>query len=187
MAQYKTPPDPRQPQDKKSQRLRQDSSEPVPWKWLGMGVIVTIAGILTAVWLATSILSRPPLSADSESPTIIVLTAPPITSPTDTPVLATPSPIPTFTPVPTPNTAVAPPEITVGFYAQVANTDGVGVAVRGGPSTSNVRLFVAPEEALVLVLDGPESADEFLWWQVRLEDGTEGWVAGDFLIPAAGP
>jgi hypothetical protein len=83
--------------------------------------------------------------------------------------------------------AVAPVEITVGYYARVINTEGIGVTVRGGPSTDNVRVLVAPEETLLLVIAGPTENGDFVWWQVRLEDGTEGWVAGQFLEPAAAP
>ena len=103
--------------------------------------------------------------------------------------LPTPSPIPTFTPIPTPDTAVAPPEITVGFYALVANTDGFGINLRGGPSTSNAQIQVVDEGTLVLVIGGPEAdeANNRLWWQLQLEDGTEGWSVGEFLVPAAGP
>jgi hypothetical protein len=95
--------------------------------------------------------------------------------------------VPTFTPIPTPDNAIAPDVIAVGFYAVVANTDGTGVRVRGGPSVSNISLLVVPEETFVLVTDGPTENDGFLWWQVQLEDGTEGWAAGDFLLPAAAP
>jgi hypothetical protein len=43
------------------------------------------------------------------------------------------------------------------------------------------------EGAFILVLGGPEEGSGFIWWQGQLEDGTEGWIAGDFLIPAAQP
>ena len=32
------------------------------------------------------------------------------------------------------------------------------------------------------VLDGPESADGYYWWQVSGADGT-GWCAADYLEP----
>lgn len=80
-----------------------------------------------------------------------------------------------------------PDEITVGFYAEVANTDGIGVSLRGGPSTDNSRLLTVPEGTIVLVVDGPHEANSFTWWQVRLDDGTEGWVVSDYVIPAAEP
>lgn len=173
---------------RRPRRQRRDGREPVPWLWLGAGVVVTLVGVALATWMVTRMLARPPLEvAGGVEPTIIVLTAPPTEIPSPTPVRPTPSPVPTFTPIPTPDTAVAPPELTIGFYAVVANTDGVGVTVRGGPSTSNVALLIADEGAYGLVLDGPAEGSGFTWWQIQLEDGTEGWVAGDFLEPAAQP
>jgi hypothetical protein len=203
MARYQIPPDPRDSKgsnsrgnangndspEKRPRRLRQDGQEPIPWRWLGLGLLVTVISIGLSLALVNSLLARPPLETASIEPTLIILTAPPSPIPSPTSPLPTPSPIPTFTPIPTPDTAVAPPEVTLGFYAQVANTDGFGVTLRGGPSTSNAQITVVDEETLVLVIGGPE-ADEVnnrLWWQIQLPDGTEGWAAGDFLNPAAGP
>ncbi|MCB8941887.1 MAG: SH3 domain-containing protein [Ardenticatenaceae bacterium] len=193
MARYQIPPDPRDPKndppEKRPRRLRQDSQEPIPWRWLGLGLVVTVISIALSLMLVNSLLTRPPLEAAPIEPTLIILTAPPSPVPSPTSPLPTPSPIPTFTPIPTPDTAVAPPEITVGFYALVANTDGFGINLRGGPSTSNAQITVVNEGTLVLVIGGPEldEANDRLWWQLQLEDGTEGWSVGEFLLPAAGP
>jgi hypothetical protein len=187
MARYQIPPDPRDPNQKRPRRLRHDTQEPVPWRWLGMGVVVTLVSIVVALALARAFLSRPPLAVAPVEPTIVVLTAPPSAVPSIAPDLPTPTPVPTFTPIPTPDTATAPDEITPGYYALVANTDGVGLTVRGGPSTNNAPITIADEGQYVLVLDGPEQANDLLWWQIRLEDGTEGWAAGLFLEPAAAP
>ncbi|MCC6607404.1 MAG: SH3 domain-containing protein [Anaerolineae bacterium] len=198
MARYQIPPDPRNDQGKKDpekrpRRLRRDSlngvQEPIPWRWLGLGLLVTVISIALALALVNSLLARPPLETAPIEPTLIILTAPPSPIPSPTSPLPTPSPIPTFTPIPTPDTAVAPPELTVGFYAQVANTDSFGINLRGGPSTSNALIQLVDEGALVLVIGGPEAdeANNRLWWQVQLDDGTEGWAAGEFLVPAAGP
>ncbi len=194
MARYQIPPDPRDSKrkdspEKRPRRLRQDSQEPIPWRWLGLGVLVTVVSIAIALALVNSLLDRAPLEAAPVEPTLIILTAPPSPIPSPTSPLPTPSPIPTFTPIPTPDTAVAPPEVTVGYYAQVANTDGFGINLRGGPSTSNAQITVVDEGTLVLVIGGPEvdEANDRLWWQLQLDDGSEGWAVGDFLIPAAGP
>ena len=66
-------------------------------------------------------------------------------------------------------------------------TGGVGVTVRNGPSTANIPVTVAGENSVVQVIEGPTPGGEYQWWRVRLPDGTEGWVAGDFLAPAAAP
>ena len=193
MARYQIPPDPRDPKndppEKRPRRLRQDSQEPIPWRWLGLGLVVTVISIALSLMLVNSLLTRPPLEAAPIEPTLIILTAPPSPVPSPTSPLPTPSPIPTFTPIPTPDTAVAPPEITVGFYALVANTDGFGINLRGGPSTSNAQITVVNEGTLVLVIGGPEldEANDRLWWQLQLDDGTEGWAVGEFLVPATGP
>lgn len=152
-----------------------------------MGLIVTIVAILVSIFIANAFLEREPLVTSLPTPTIIRLTAPASAVPTETPPQASPTAIPTITPKPTPNLAVPPEEITVGYYAEVANTDGIGVSLRGGPSTNNSRLFTVPEGTILLVIDGPREADTFIWWQVQLDDGSEGWVAGDFIIPAAAP
>jgi hypothetical protein len=156
--------------------------------WLGLGLIITIIGLGIAIALVSAFLARPPLEqAALPGPTVIRLTAPPRPTIFATEVVPTITPAPTFTPMPTPDVAIAPEEIMPGFYAAVANTGGIGVTVRGGPSTSNLPITVAGEGAVLLVLDGPTAGGNFQWWQVRLSDGTEGWVAGDFLEPAAAP
>ncbi|NCF66711.1 MAG: SH3 domain-containing protein [Chloroflexi bacterium] len=173
--------------------MKEDASErgdrePVPWKWLGMGLVLAVLGCIAVLFLLRAFLALPSEQTAGPRPaTIVVLTAPP--SPTTDPTGSAlpPTSIPTFTPIPTPDAAIAPPQVTIGFYAAVANTDGLGVTVRGGPSTRNVALLVAEEGALVMVLGGPEAGDGFEWWQIQLADGTEGWAAANFLEPAAAP
>lgn len=109
-------------------------------------------------------------------------------TPTIPPVVTlepTATPIPTNTPTPAAPTALEP-----GVYGKVINTEGAGLSVRAGPGTNNARIGIAPESSLVLILDGPradENLQEFIWWFVRVEDGTEGWVAQDFLEPSLPP
>ncbi len=93
------------------------------------------------------------------------------------------------TPAPPPEIAG---EIKVDGYAKVVGTDGVGLSMRAGPGRNNARLGVAEEsdDVLLLVLDGPrddENQEDYIWWFIRVPDGTEGWVVKDFLVPAEGP
>jgi hypothetical protein len=189
MAQYQIPPDPRKENDltpPRPRQMRADSQEPAPWLWLLLGLVVSCVGLLMAVWVAMSFLLPPPLAVEGEA-VIVRLTAPATAVPSPTPINPTPTPIPSPTAEPTVAPGVVPPTITVDYYATVINTAGVGVSVRGGPSTANVRVTVVPEGSLLLVVGGPVEGDNLVWWQIRLEDGTEGWVAGDFLEPAAAP
>ncbi len=189
MARYEKPPDPRESElnPRRSRRLRGDSKMSVPWLWLGLGLVVTVAGILLALALVSALLAREPLATSLPTPTIIRLTAPPTTMPTATVDRPTPTSIPTLTPAPTRDLSNPPDEITAGYYAAVSGTGTAGLTVRGGPSTNNVRLLRAAEGTLMLVIGGPEEGGDFSWWQVRLLDGTEGWVAGEYLAPAAAP
>lgn len=162
--------------------------EPIPWLWFGLGAVLSLALLIAGVaWLLSYLGEPPDPTVGALDPTIIVLTAPP--QPTGTPIILQPTPtiLPTSTPQPTIDVSVAPPEVSAGYYATVVETGGVGLTLRNGPSTRTVRVMVVPEGSLVYVLDGPTDADSFLWWQIRLTDGTEGWAAGDFLAPSAGP
>jgi hypothetical protein len=171
----------------RKRRRQQDDREPVPWLWLGLGVVVTIIGLLLAFLMISLLLAREPLTTSLPTPTIIRLTAPPSAIPSATQPVSTATPIPTFTPPPTPDRSIAPPEVTIGYYAVVVNTDGVGVVLRGGPSTDNIRIQLINEGALLLVIDGPAEGSDLSWWQVMFDDEVEGWVAADFLSPSSSP
>jgi hypothetical protein len=168
-------------------RRQKDNRKPVPWLWLGMGVVVTIVGVFLAIILVSLLLSREPLTTTLPTPTIIRLTAPATEVPAEGQPYASATPIPTFTPPPTPDIAIAPAEVTIGYYATVANTEGLGVILRGGPSTDNIRIELIDDGVTFLVIDGPVEGSDLFWWHVQLDDGTDGWVASDFLAPAARP
>ncbi len=191
MARYQVPPDPRDPDskltNKRPRRQRRDGSEPIPWLWLGLGILVTIVGMGVAYGIVTNFLFRAPLAVEPLEPTVIVLTAPPSPTPTITPDLPTPTAVATSTPVATRDFAVAPDEVQAGYYARVANTGGVGVTVRGGPSVNNAPITVASDGTIIFVLGGPEEGNDLLWWNIRLDDDTEGWAAADYLEPSAAP
>lgn len=164
------------------------AKQPIPWLWLGLGLAVTVAGCVIGWSILASWLLEPPAQAGGPvEPVVIVLTAPPSPTPLPTGSAVPPTPIPTFTPIPTPDTAVAPQELTPGYYATVANTDGLGLTLRGGPSTRNIVVTVVEEGTTVFILDGPQEAEDFLWWQLRLDNGLEGWAVANYLEPAAEP
>lgn len=159
-----------------------------PWGWMGMGIAVAIAGLIISGWFLGNFLTEPPDEvAAGDIPTIIRLTAPPVPTATESLNPPTPTIAPTATTAATPDLSVAPAEITIGYYAQVVNTGGVGVTVRNGPSTSNQPVTVAAEGVALLIMEGPTAGGTYQWWRVRLADGTEGWAVEDFLIPSAAP
>jgi hypothetical protein len=128
--------------------------------------VVTIT-VLGGLWLFT----KAPASPDGARPTAIIWTA---------------TPTPTATPVPTPTLAPVPPDtVGVGVRVMVTGTGDVGLSIRAEPNTTAERLDVALEGETLLVVSGPQEADNYTWWFVRDEatPEREGWVAADYLIP----
>jgi hypothetical protein len=189
MARYETPSDPRHSdlRPRRERHQRSDRRDYVPLIGLFFGAIVTIGALYLAWSLATTLLHTDSLAIAPLEPELIVLTPPPGLAATATIALATPTPLATLTPEPTPDPAFAPDTVRVGYYARVANTNQTGLSVRGGPSTDNVKLVTAPEGSVVLIIGGPSEGSGFTWWQARMADGTEGWMAAQFLEPSDAP
>jgi hypothetical protein len=107
------------------------------------------------------------------------LTATATSLPTNTPTAVpsdTPTPLPTETPtvVPT-NTAVPTPTPRTA----VINSP-YGLNLRAEPGIdSDILTFLAPD-AVVVLLDGRETADNLTWQQIEA-DGQIGWVSDQFL------
>lgn len=187
MAQYQTPPDPRETPltRRRPRRQRSDRRDWVPLVGLLFGLIFTFVAIYIAWELVTLFLEKPPLDVEPLEPTVVVLTAPPSPTATEDSAEEEPTPLPTFAPEATIDPAIPPETVIVNGYAQVINTEGVGLSLRGGPSTDNVKLLTVPEGTTALVIEGPAEGSGFTWWKVRLEDGTEGWMAAQFMAPIA--
>lgn len=88
--------------------------------------------------------------------------------------------LPTSPPAsPTAEATVAPTATTAPVTAVVSS--GVGVWLRGAPSTSGEQLEWLLDGTVVTLMAQQETADDLLWQQVRTDAGVEGWVARDFL------
>ncbi|NDJ85822.1 MAG: SH3 domain-containing protein [Chloroflexi bacterium] len=93
-------------------------------------------------------------------------------------MLPTPSLAPTATPLtPTPFACPgAPPaRLVLNNLAEVVSANTIRLRANPGLETNTV-LNVSPGEQ-VLVIEGPTCMDQFIWWKVRLNDDTEGWMA----------
>lgn len=104
------------------------------------------------------------------------------------PTLTLTSVLPTATPEVTIN-YVSPEGFSVGAYVRIAKTDGQGLMIRPSPGTGEIPLFVASEGELFLIIDGPDEANGYVWWNVqKVSDETwNGWAAADFLELSAPP
>ena len=100
----------------------------------------------------------------------------------------TPKPVdPTRTPTPTPTSIFFLPEgvVGVGIYVQVIGTGGAGLRMRGEPGLSSPINFSAMDSEVFLVIDGPVTADGYIWWHLEApyDQNRNGWSAADFLTP----
>lgn len=97
---------------------------------------------------------------------------------TPIPLLPTATLPPTLTPQPEGVEAptVSPSGITIG--AEMTINPGIGtINVRRQPGTGSrvVELVFGGER--VTVLEGPQDAEGFIWWHIRLPSGADGWIA----------
>jgi uncharacterized protein YraI len=66
------------------------------------------------------------------------------------------------------------PRLTVGSQARV--TPGAPNKIRSSPTLAGAQIGSIPGEGIFSVVDGPQCADGFLWWQV-IYQGVTGWTA----------
>lgn len=71
----------------------------------------------------------------------------------------------------------------LGEGARATVTQGP-VNVRTEPSTGADIAGMADPGTTVTITGGSQDADGYTWWPVETDDGTSGWMAGDFLEPA---
>ncbi|HUF39083.1 MAG TPA: SH3 domain-containing protein [Anaerolineales bacterium] len=147
-------------------------------------LLVMIAGLGIVVFQILQVY-RPAFNLPvlEPSPFAPTATASPEATATPTAFIRTATPTPTRTPTPL---LTATPEI--GFQARIGNTSFQGVNVRAGPGIENEIVAKLSPGTPVLVYDEAViEADGFGWRHVQLEDGIEGWIAEDFLVPVENP
>jgi len=69
-----------------------------------------------------------------------------------------------------------PGELRIGGRAIINTTEGDRLNMRSGPGIGFDRVARVANGTAVTVLEGPRSADGFIWWRIELADGTSGWV-----------
>lgn len=149
--------------------------------WIRAAFLLLIGLIFLGIFAVRPLFSR---SGAAVAPTPTIAAIEP--APTE----ALPGPTPAFTPAteaspttvpasPSPEATAEPTATTAPQTATVSS--GVGVWLRGAPSTNGEQLEWLLDGTVVTLLAGQETADDLLWQQVRTEGGVEGWVARDFL------
>jgi hypothetical protein len=190
MARYQIPPDPRKGDSETDHAYRVGAGETrssPPWLWIGLGAVVTVLAIAVAILWARLLLDIPAEEVEP-TPTVILRTAVP-TSPPPTVTAAGGAPVESTLegespegPSPTEEPTVVPPgSVGIGMSVRVVDT-GVGLNLRAEPLVADDNILaLVPDGTVLEVVGGPEVADDFTWWQLRMSDGTEGWGVDQFL------
>lgn len=144
--------------------------------WLILLLVLPACG-LNAQRFPTQIVSVPTVPTNTLAPLLTMtprFTATPI--PTSTPIPTNTLP-PTATPAIPTQTATPTPTPTVLVRGAVNNRN-TSVRLRAGPGTEYETLRVVPSGALLFVIG---ISSDLLWYNVVLEDGTEGWILGELV------
>ena len=150
--------------------------------WIRAGFFFLAALIFLGIFAVRPLLSgREPAAVPT--PTLPVATPAPDVGPVaTTPPTAESAPQASPTVLPASPTAEATTAPAIAPTPQTATvSSGVGVWLRGAPSTTGEQLEWLLDGTLVTLLPGQQTSDDLLWQQVRTEAGVEGWVARDFL------
>jgi hypothetical protein len=106
------------------------------------------------------------------------------------PALITKLAVPSVTPNPTPalqstnSTNVNPDGVmTIGAVVQISGTGNVGLRLRQSPGTDGAPQFVAMENEVFVIQDGPVTKDGITWWLLSssYDKNRQGWAAGQYL------
>jgi hypothetical protein len=154
---------------------------------LGVGALIAVILLLVIAFVFSRRSSQP---EPTPTVTVVTPTATLIPRPTATPALEVTT---TTEAVATEDVlATAPPSdtITVGGYVRVAAP--AGLSFRQSASTSGALVQVLDANTTLEVIGGPQQADGYTWWQLRTDDGREGWSAAGtadetFLEPVPAP
>ncbi len=138
-------------------------------------IVVALIGLCRISGLADQLR---PLPMPTITPAQMATRAPQVAATATRTLLPTPSASPTVTETPV-------PVILPGGRAVVAGTGAEQLRMRAGPGLTQEMVATLADGARLSVLDGPESADGYTWWKVQTEDGQQGWVAGNWLVPVA--
>ena len=73
--------------------------------------------------------------------------------------------------------------LSVGTRVQVYDTGSTGLSVRPQPGTGGYLNFVAQEGEQFLIVDGPDSKNDYIWWKLESPNDPDrsGWAVSDYL------
>jgi len=146
-------------------------------RWVILGgffVFILLCGIcITGTWIIST--SRPVQVV----PTAFIILIP-------APTITVTVPEAQFTPTLPP---VTKDGITMGSFVQITGTEGEGLRLREAPGTNKALRFVAMDEEVFEVKDGPREVDGYTWWFLvaPYDENRSGWAASTYLSLVSTP
>lgn len=147
-----------------------------PWVILGS---IFIALVLFGVTALAIWVTKPGKAAPiPATPIITIIPAPTATLPAATNV-PTPEASPTQATMPTP----LPGVISVGSLVKIVGTGGDGLRVRSEAGLNGKIVFVAIDNEIFKIKDGPRDIDGYTWWYLvaLYDDKYQGWAVSNYL------
>ena len=73
--------------------------------------------------------------------------------------------------------------LSVGMTVAVYDTGDTGLSVRPQPGLGGYLNFVAYEGERFVIVDGPDSRNDYIWWKLESPDDPDrtGWAVSDYL------
>ncbi len=188
------------PARSKTAIARPPSQSGLYFPWWSLLVLIGVVGIVTlGLVLALSAMMEPNIPGD-QPPRVQVITAQPtlsqdfLAAPAQEGGAAQPlwpTPIrpaqPTATlplPTPIPSPTLPPGDFAIGILVRVVGVGASGLNIRSSPGYSGTPRFLAAEDEVFAVVDGPQTIDGLEWWRVEDPDDPQrfGWAARNYLM-----
>lgn len=172
-----------------------------PW-WSLLILVGVVAVVTLGIVLTFSALVEPQTPGD-QAPRVQVITAQPTLSQD---FLGAPAPdssanpalwptpirpaVPTATlalPTPIPSPTLPPGDLVIGVLVKVVGVGTSGLNIRSSPGYSGTPRFLAAEDEVFAIVDGPQTIDGLEWWRVEDPDDPQrfGWAARNYLMVIA--
>ncbi len=86
-------------------------------------------------------------------------------------------------PSPVPSASLPPGDFGVGTRVMVVGVGLNGLNVRSAPGYSGTQRFLAYDDDIFVLVDGPQTSDDIEWWQIEDPDDPQrqGWAARNYL------
>jgi hypothetical protein len=77
-----------------------------------------------------------------------------------------------------------PGAISINSYVKIFGTGGSGLKIRFEPGTDTKVNFIANESEVFLVIGGPVTKNDLVWWNLSAPYDTSrsGWAAAEYLV-----